>query len=472
MKKNIFKILLILFISILFVPNIKASYASIDKVNKKVKKEFGKEATYYCKYNMSGQDNGKYDIIVGITSDNKNAYADTNFAYTEPIRNWISTDSNYDTGSPFEAYSIFINTGCPKFAYDHYVIGTHNIYLYNFDNYTELIKSFSVDVAQQNEDVYTLVNSKTSTENFSAGVDTEFDKSCDYTVKDAENKFEQSISLKYNKSGLIINLAELKGRITISHEGSMAATYLGEKCPNLIACKVPGKVYSGAGGSGTVETDYKLYYSDFASDGHKASECDIPVKCTNTNDNYCDPESVEANVCPLYTNLKMQMDNLFSDFSNCKNDSCKRSTTNIYIEIKSKMTQWCKLVFNNMNFSNSCLKRCLNFKDDPNIKKYDSEILSKKNEIQVCGLSERLIVLIRKVIKWVKYIIPVIVIILGLLDFIKAVGTDKDEEMKKAQGKFVKRLIAAALIFIVPLILGFVLDKMGFVPEGCEIIDI
>ena len=44
--------------------------------------------------------------------------------------------------------------------------------------------------------------------------------------------------------------------------------------------------------------------------------------------------------------------------------------------------------------------------------------------------------------------------------------------MKKAQGRFVKRLIAAALIFIIPFIIEFVLGKMGFDSNGCGIIDL
>ena len=52
-------------------------------------------------------------------------------------------------------------------------------------------------------------------------------------------------------------------------------------------------------------------------------------------------------------------------------------------------------------------------------------------------------------------------------DLDKLISADKDDEMKKAQGKFVKRLIAAALIFLIPLIIEFVLGKMGFGYNDC-----
>ena len=89
-----------------------------------------------------------------------------------------------------------------------------------------------------------------------------------------------------------------------------------------------------------------------------------------------------------------------------------------------------------------------------------------------CSISDRLIIWIANIVRWIKYIIPVAVMVLGILDFIKAISAGKDDEMKKAQGNFIKRLIAAALIFIIPLIIEFVLDKMGYASNGCGIIDL
>ena len=80
---------------------------------------------------------------------------------------------------------------------------------------------------------------------------------------------------------------------------------------------------------------------------------------------------------------------------------------------------------------------------------------------------ERLIDFIQNIIKWIKYVLPVLVIVLSIIDFIKAIGSDKDDEMKKAQSNFVKRLIGAALLFLVPLIIELILEKMGFSSNSC-----
>jgi hypothetical protein len=73
------------------------------------------------------------------------------------------------------------------------------------------------------------------------------------------------------------------------------------------------------------------------------------------------------------------------------------------------------------------------------------------------------------ILRWVKYIVPVLLIVLSMLDFIKAMAGEKDDELKKAQKHFTVRLIAAVLIFLIPFILEFIFDKMGFVYEGCGI---
>ena len=142
---------------------------------------------------------------------------------------------------------------------------------------------------------------------------------------------------------------------------------------------------------------------------------------------------------------------------------------NLRNQSEEKVKSFCQsvLVNSNYNDSNNCVKECISI-DEVIANRVGKETSGTK----VCGLSEKLIIYIANIVKWVKYIIPVIVIVLGILDFIKAISADKEDEMKKAQGRFVKRLIAAALIFIIPFIIEFVLEKMGFASNGCGIIDL
>ena len=60
---------------------------------------------------------------------------------------------------------------------------------------------------------------------------------------------------------------------------------------------------------------------------------------------------------------------------------------------------------------------------------------------------------------------PVILIITGMLDMFKATAAQKEDDIKKAQQKFIKRLIAGAIVFfvisIVQLIVGFISGDQG-----------
>ena len=64
------------------------------------------------------------------------------------------------------------------------------------------------------------------------------------------------------------------------------------------------------------------------------------------------------------------------------------------------------------------------------------------------------------VILVIQIVVPVILVIFGSIDFLKAVTGGKEDEIKKGQQIFIKRVIAAVLVFfviaIVKLLVGFV----------------
>lgn len=61
----------------------------------------------------------------------------------------------------------------------------------------------------------------------------------------------------------------------------------------------------------------------------------------------------------------------------------------------------------------------------------------------------------------VKIAIPIILIVLGLFDLGKATVAQKDDEIKKAQMTFVKRIIAAVLVFFVVAIVQLVFGLLN-----------
>ena len=56
-----------------------------------------------------------------------------------------------------------------------------------------------------------------------------------------------------------------------------------------------------------------------------------------------------------------------------------------------------------------------------------------------------------------KIIVPVLLLVLGSIDFVRAIFAQDDGEIKKAQSKFIKRLIIAVVIFLIPSVLKVIL---------------
>ena len=62
--------------------------------------------------------------------------------------------------------------------------------------------------------------------------------------------------------------------------------------------------------------------------------------------------------------------------------------------------------------------------------------------------------------------VPVILIIMGSIDFLKAVSSSKDDDIKKAQGMFIKRLVMGALVFFVFVIVKLLISAIGGDSDG------
>ena len=58
----------------------------------------------------------------------------------------------------------------------------------------------------------------------------------------------------------------------------------------------------------------------------------------------------------------------------------------------------------------------------------------------------------------IKIAIPIILIILGMLDMGRAVTAGKDDDIKKQLVIFLKRAIAAIVVFFVPAIVGLIMQ--------------
>lgn len=72
--------------------------------------------------------------------------------------------------------------------------------------------------------------------------------------------------------------------------------------------------------------------------------------------------------------------------------------------------------------------------------------------------------LVSTAIDIIKIVVPILLVVFGMLDLGKAVMAQKEDEIKKGQQTFVKRLIAAVVVFLVVFIVEIVVGLVA--PKG------
>lgn len=65
------------------------------------------------------------------------------------------------------------------------------------------------------------------------------------------------------------------------------------------------------------------------------------------------------------------------------------------------------------------------------------------------------------VILLIKIAVPIILIVVGVLDLMKATTEKDDKKIKEAQNMLVKRIIAAVMVFLVATLVGVIMRIVG-----------
>lgn len=74
--------------------------------------------------------------------------------------------------------------------------------------------------------------------------------------------------------------------------------------------------------------------------------------------------------------------------------------------------------------------------------------------------------LIHNILQYVRIIVPILIIVLGSFDLAKAVIASKEDEMKKAQATFIKRIMIGVAVFFVPVLVDIVMWLADIVWDG------
>ena len=72
--------------------------------------------------------------------------------------------------------------------------------------------------------------------------------------------------------------------------------------------------------------------------------------------------------------------------------------------------------------------------------------------------SEKLLKIIKMLFTLSRILIPLVIIGMGSMDFVKCIFSGNEDGMKKAQSKFMKRILIGVVIFLVPSLLQYILE--------------
>lgn len=61
----------------------------------------------------------------------------------------------------------------------------------------------------------------------------------------------------------------------------------------------------------------------------------------------------------------------------------------------------------------------------------------------------------------IQIVVPIILIVFGLMDLAKAVMSNDEKTMKESQGKFIKRIVYAIIVFFVVAIVQLIFNLLG-----------
>lgn len=261
----------------------------------------------------------------------------------------------------------------------------------------------------------------------------------------------------YERNGIVVSTT------TLDKMGD-AYNYCSGGSDDILA-KAFGVFCGGVMMAGHMYGGLAVYAIDDIMGDNRAFYIDL-IKCNTSNSD--DPNAVDAN-CSQIHYLKNDYEARINDYKACNGEfSCKSKSSSELNTIETKLRGYCNSIVKNYSFDelqSDCLTNCFNLQKDLNKMKEGTDLYRGIKNGKTCNVSDKLINWVANIIRWVRYLAPVLVIILGILDFIKAIASQSEDEMKKVQKRFVIRLIVAALFFLIPFILEFALKAFNLLSE-------
>ena len=97
------------------------------------------------------------------------------------------------------------------------------------------------------------------------------------------------------------------------------------------------------------------------------------------------------------------------------------------------------------------------------------------NVLNVCegvigskGIEDNIASIVHYIYLGIQVVVPILLIIFGMIELAKAITAQKEDEIKKAQSSFLKKLVLAVIVFLVFSIVKLVFNFAGGGDSGAE----
>lgn len=443
------------------------------------------EVCYYQQEDKTSADKGKYLIIfsdgtasvgweasgcnVGSSSGKCTDGVKKDNVNTAGLKNWSKNPSgvNKKVDDAYEAYKK--NDYCPPFMTQEENWGANYFYLSTGG------KASDLRYIQRKTSEYTYYNVG-ETASFTS------DFSCGYT--DSEDGENEIFKLNFSKDGLVnadytkdvkfqgnggehqLIKLDINPRLT---SNSYLRMLKNGKCPKTVdACEYGHLAFwpwDWVLGATNGWVDIRIFGDSSVSKSFCSNDDSVNFYCMGD-------DCSEDDICQVYDDYKTEILSTIDGYKSNKNFEAKKAILDEYNILKEDLNGFCLSALSTLNYAEgNCVSQCIKLTKD--IAEWETEAgIRTAGGNDKCNIGISILTMVYNILKWAKYIVPAFIIIFSILDFIKAIAAQNDDDMKKAQGKFVKRLIVAVLLFLLPLIINFLLKTFGMYSSKCDITDL
>ena len=110
-------------------------------------------------------------------------------------------------------------------------------------------------------------------------------------------------------------------------------------------------------------------------------------------------------------------------------------------------------IAHNKETSNACYNDCKKIR--ASIREMGVDVYNDTNS---CGFGEKMVAWLIRVLKLLRFIVPILVIVLSTFEYVSAMMAADDDAFKKVGARFSKRLFIMILFFVLPSLLQFIFN--------------